>query len=412
MGEFLRLVKPAEALKIFLEQLQATSLNTEVLPTKSAVGRVSAEAVISQEPSPAFNRSTVDGFAVHSTDSYGASEGVPAFFKIVGEVRMGEQTEIPVGRGEAAVIHTGGMLPEECDSVIMVEQTQQTKANEIEVSKPVSPGENMILAGEDLKPGEKILETGIVIRDVEIGCLLAVGVKTVCVYRKPIMGILSSGDELVDPSCTPKPGQIRDINSAMLTALVERQGGQAVVYELMPDDPEKMRATTSKAFSECNALVITAGSSASIRDFTAQIIQELGEPGVIVHGVNIKPGKPTILAVCYGKPVIGLPGNPVSAYVIANLFVLPMLRKVTGETNPRLEIRGRARLKVNLASLAGREDYWPVRLEKVNEEWVADPIFYKSNLIFSLVKADGLAIIPADANGLQAGSEVDIIPMR
>ncbi len=412
MGEFLKLVKPADGLKLFLEQIQVVHLDTEILPTLMADGRVSVESIVSPEPSPAFNRSTVDGFAVHAADSFGASEGVPSFFKIVGEVRMGERAETAVGRGEALLIHTGGMLPEECDAVIMIEQTQNTRANEMEVSKPVSPGENIILAGEDLKTGERILESGTLIRDVEIGCMLAVGVQTVRVYRMPVVGILSSGDELVDPTCVPKPGQIRDINSSILSALIRKQGGKVKVYELMPDDPEKMRVITGKAFSECDALVITAGSSASTRDFTAQIIQELGNPGVIVHGVNIKPGKPTILAVCAGKPVIGLPGNPVSAFVIANLFVLPMLRKISGQKNARLEFRGIAKLKVNLSSIAGREDYWPVRLEKVGKEWIADPIFYKSNLIYSLVKADGLAIIPADANGFQAGSEVEIIPLR
>ena len=175
---------------------------------------------------------------------------------------------------------------------------------------------------------------------------------------------------------------------------------------------KKYARIAGEAFKTCDALVITAGSSASTRDYTARIIQSLGDPGVIVHGVNIKPGKPTILAVCNGKPVIGLPGNPVSAYVIACLFTLPMLHRIAGVIDSSPEIRMKAKLKVNLASLAGREDYWPVQIKKVDEEWFAEPIFFKSNLIFTLVNADGLAIIPEDANGMQAGSWIEIIPLR
>ncbi|NTW08665.1 MAG: molybdopterin molybdotransferase MoeA [Anaerolineaceae bacterium] len=412
MSEFLRLEKPSIALKNFLAQIPAAELKTESIPTINAMGRICASSVISPESSPGFNRSTVDGYGVHAVDSFGATEGVPAFFKIIGEVRMGEKPDFKVATGEVALIHTGGMLPEGCDAVIMIEQAQTTRENEIEVSKAVSQGENTILAGEDISPGEEIISAGKLIRPVEIGGLLAVGIHQVEVFRKPVVGILSSGDELVEASKTPLPGQIRDINSAMLSALISSHGGIGKVFELMPDDPEKMLAIAEEAFKSCDSLVITAGSSASTRDYTARIIQSLGDPGVIVHGVNIKPGKPTILAVCNGKPVIGLPGNPVSAYVIACLFAIPMLRRITGEIDPLPGIRGKARLKVNLASLAGREDFWPVRIKQIDDEWVAEPIFYKSNLIFTLVNADALAIIPEDANGVEAGSLIDFIPLR
>jgi molybdopterin molybdotransferase len=412
MSEFLRLEKPSIALIKFLAQIPAAELKTESIPTENAMGRICASSVISPESSPGFNRSTVDGYAVHAVDSFGASEGVPAFFKVIGEVRMGEKPDLKVASNEVALIHTGGMLPEGCDAVIMIEQAQTTRENEIEVSKAVSQGENIILAGEDKSPGEEIIGAGRLIRAVEIGGLLAVGIQQVEVFHKPIVGILSSGDELVTASETPLPGQIRDINSAMLSALISSHGGIGKVFELMPDDPEKMLAIAEEAFKSCDSLVITAGSSASTRDYTARIIQSLGDPGVIVHGVNIKPGKPTILAVCNGKPVIGLPGNPVSAYVIACLFAIPMLRRTTGEIEPFSGIRGKARLKVNLASLAGREDFWPVRIKQIDDEWVAEPIFYKSNLIFTLVNADALAIIPEDANGVEAGSLIDFIPLR
>ena len=241
MNEFLRLEKPYKALEQFLAQIPAGLVETETIPTISAKGRICASQIISVEASPAFNRSSVDGFAVRAADSFGASEGVPAFFRLIGEVRMGEKPALEVGAGEAAVIHTGGMLPGGCDAVIMIEQTQKTRENEIEVSKAVGPGENTILAGEDVRSGDVILGAGKLIRAVEIGGLLAVGIQKVEVYRQPVVGILSSGDELVAASDTPLPGQIRDINSAMLSILISSNGGISKEFDLMPDDPEKIR---------------------------------------------------------------------------------------------------------------------------------------------------------------------------
>jgi molybdopterin molybdotransferase len=225
------------------------------------------------------------------------------------------------------------------------------------------------------------------------------------------VAILSSGDEVIEPDQVARPGQVRDVNSFTLAALVQKHGGSPVRFGIIPDRREALEQALARALDECDAVVITAGSSASTRDLTADVIDSMGPPGVLVHGVNVKPGKPTILAVCRGKPVIGLPGNPVSALVIAGLFVVPVIERLSGisPTHPRSSIP--ARLSVNLASQAGREDWIPVRLVPTNSgagAYIAEPIFYKSNLIFTLAQADGLLHIPPDATGLEAGAEVKV----
>ena len=226
------------------------------------------------------------------------------------------------------------------------------------------------------------------LRPAEIGGLLGLGLLDVEVAVRPKVGILSSGDEVVPPQVVPAPGQVRDINSYTLSALVAEHGAEPQFYGIVPDRLQDLRVYLKKALAECDLVVITAGSSASTRDLTASVIQEIGAPGVLVHGVNVKPGKPTILAVCDGKAVIGLPGNTVSALVIAGIFVVPVIERLLGMTRDRPHSAISARLTTNLSSQAGREDWVPVRLVLTADGYLADPIFYKSNLIFSLSKAD------------------------
>jgi molybdopterin molybdotransferase len=248
-------------------------------------------------------------------------------------------------------------------------------------------------------------------RPAEIGGLLALGITHVNVMRKIRVGLISTGDEVVDPSQSPRPGQVRDVNSYTLSALVQKSGGDPIRYGIVPDKFEVLKDAAARALLECDIVSITAGSSASTRDMTADVIRSLGEPGVLVHGINTRPGKPTILGVCNGKPVIGLPGNPVSALVNGYLFVVPLIEKLLGIL-PRPKPTVQARLTVNLSSQAGREDWWPVKLivnrKSKIENYDADPIFGKSNLIFTLAAADGLLRIPPDATGLSAGELVEV----
>jgi molybdopterin molybdotransferase len=408
MPEFLNLLPPGEALKVWLSHLPLHRPVPELVDLVSAAGRVTASAIVSPEPMPAFPRSTVDGFAVKAKDTYGASHTLPAYLKIEGEIVMGQRPAFTLGEGSAAIIYTGGMVPEGADAVVMLEQTQLARPDEIEVLRPVAPGENVLQTGEDVAAGQEVIPEGVRLRPAEIGGLAAIGIIQVSVARRPKVGIISSGDEVIPPQEMPAQGQVRDVNTYALSAVIERAGGLPVPFGIVPDRYEALEMMLSQALQECDCVVITAGSSASTRDLTAQAVQSQGEPGVLVHGVNVRPGKPTILAVCRGKPVIGLPGNPVSALVIAKLFLIPVIDYLTGARPDLWKPFIPARLTVNLPSQAGRDDWVPVRLIASGEEMLVEPIFFKSNLIFNLVQADGLIHIPSDVTGLETGETVQV----
>ncbi|MCD4672071.1 MAG: molybdopterin molybdenumtransferase MoeA [Anaerolineaceae bacterium] len=408
MPEFLKLTPPDEALKKFLSCLPPAHPKTEGIDTADALGRVLAQNVTSPETLPAFSRSTVDGYTVRAADTYGASDSLPVYLKLIGEVPMGGKPRFVLQPTETAVIHTGGMIPEGTDAVVMSEYTQTARPGEVEIYKAVASGQNIIYAGEDLKPGQDVLFAGTVLRPVEIGGLLALGITRIKVAAKPRLGILSSGDEVVEPHEPTAPGQVRDINSYTLSALIESNGGQAVRYGVVKDDPHALEERMAQAMQECDGVVVTAGSSASTRDLTAEVIGRMGIPGVLVHGVNVRPGKPTILGVCDGKPAIGLPGNPVSALVIAGIFIVPTLHHLLGIKRPRPAAEVSAKLTTNVSSPDGREVWMPVKLSASPEGYLAEPIYFKSNLIFNLARADGLMRIPNTATGLPAGNEVKV----
>lgn len=236
---------------------------------------------------------------------------------------------------------------------------------------------------------------------------MALGVTRVGVAARPRVGIISTGDEVIDPSRTPAPGQVRDVNAYALAAQAQAAGAEAIRYGIVPDQREALEAMTRRAHAECDIVVLSAGSSVSARDMSVEVIDALGAPGVLVHGVSVKPGKPAILAVCAGKPVFGLPGNPASAMLIFDLFVVPAIDALLG-AQPRRAHTVRARLSRNVPSSTGREDYVQVNLEQRDGELWATPIFGKSNLIYTLVRADGRVKIDLDANGVRAGEWVDV----
>lgn len=421
MAEFFNVLPPAEALARWLEAVTHHTASVETdLRAGMAIGGVLAEEILSPEDLPAFRRATVDGYAVRAADTYGAGEALPAYLRVVGEVRMGEQPAITVGPGQAALIHTGAMIPDGADAVVMVEHTSLIAVDEIEVLRRVAPGENVLQVGEDVRRGERVLSAGARLRPPEIGALLALGLGTAArpirLRARPRVAIFSTGDEVIPPEDTPVPGQVRDVNSFTISALAAEAGAIAEPWGIIPDDAAALETALRAALAPpaaADLAVITAGSSVSARDMTAAVINrlaaELGGPGVLVHGVAIKPGKPTILAVVDGRPVLGLPGNPVSAIVAFWLFGLPSIGHVLGASPPSRP-RLRATLTANVPSVAGREDYIPVVLHENDDTIRADPIFGKSNLIFTLVRADGLARIPLDATGLRAGDAVDVYP--
>ncbi len=425
MPEFLTLLPPDEARDKFLSHLSAPTVDSVSIDVSSALGRITAADVFAPHPLPDFQRTTVDGYAVRAKDTFGATDSLPAYLNLIGEVPMGNSPSFEIDAGQCALIHTGGMLPNGADAVVMLEYTQQTSEVskdlgglplEIEIFKSVADGENLIRIGEDVAQNQLVIPKGTHIRPSEIGGLMALGYTTVHVANKPRVGLISTGDEVIDPAQTPRPGQVRDINSYTLGALVEKSGGVAVRYGIFGDSFQLLKEAAAKALSECDVVIITAGSSASTRDMTAEVIRQLGEPGVLVHGINTRPGKPTILGVCNSRAVIGLPGNPVSALVNGYLFVVPVIEKLLG-ASPKPKATVQAKLTVNLSSQAGREDWWPVKLSPSpafgrgarSEGMVADPIFGKSNLIFTLASADGLLRIHPDATGLSAGEMVEVV---
>lgn len=407
MPEFLTLTPPADALATLLGALPG-ALPAENVALAEALGRVTAAPVIAPHPLPAFARSTVDGFAVRAADTFGASDAQPAYLKQAGEVPMGAAPGFVLGRAACALIHTGGMLPAGADAVVMVEYTQPSRADEVEILRAAALGENIIQPGEDVAAGELVIPAGTRLRAAELGGLAALGIVSPLVSRRPRVAILSSGDEVIPAEQQPQPGQVRDVNAYTLSALVTETGGLPVNYGIIRDDLAVLQAAAAQALAESDVLVITAGSSASTRDLTAQVVNSLGKPGVLVHGVNVRPGKPTILGVCAGKAVIGLPGNPVSALVIARLFVAPVIEKLSGLAAdcPRPTLA--ARLALNVPSSAGREDWVPVRVSGAAGSYTATPVFGKSNLIFTLARAHGLVRIPANATGLEEGALVEV----
>lgn len=409
MPEFLRLVAPAEAVRLLFDAMPSPSpLLSETLPTSEALGRVLGGEITAPHQLPPFTRATVDGYAVRADDTHGASGSLPAYLAVIGEVFMGAAPDLSLARGQAALVHTGGMLPAGADAVVMVEDTQVAREGEVEILKPASTGQNVIQAGEDVQAREVILEAGVCLRPQEIGGLMALGIVEVQVVSQPRVAILSTGDEVIPPEAEQGPGQVRDVNSYTLSALVERAGGRPVRYGIIPDEVEALKRSVVQAHGESDLVIITAGSSVSTRDRTAEVISSLGKPGILVHGVSIKPGKPTILAVADEVPVIGLPGNPVSALVIADLFVKPTIQRLLGLQPPPWRPTVRARLAANVPSETGREDYLPVKLEETSEGYTAHPVYGRSNLIFTLVRADGLVRIPPEATGLGRGSQVEV----
>ena len=408
MPEFLTLLPPDQARDELLSHLSAPTIDSVSVDVAQALSRFTAVDVFAPHPLPDFRRTTVDGFAVRARDTFGASDSLPAYLNLVGEVPMGGTPAFELGAGQCALIHTGGMLPNGADAVVMIEYTQSAQSSEIEIFKSVADGENVINIGEDVAQNQLVIPQGTQLRPAEIGGLMALGITKIAVARKPRIGLISTGDEVIEPEKSPRPGQVRDINSYTLGALVEKSGGEAIRYGIFSDQFSVLKDAAAKALSECDAVIITAGSSASTRDMTADVIRTLGEPGVLVHGINTRPGKPTILGVCNGKALIGLPGNPLSALVNGYLFVVPVIEKLLSAL-PKPKASVQAILTVNLPSQAGREDWWPVKLVVNDRGYLAEPVFGKSNLIFTLASANGLLRIHPDATGLSAGEQVQVV---
>ena len=381
----------------------------ETIPLTDALHRIPAAPVTAAHPLPGFARSTVDGYAVRAADTYGVSEGLPGYLDVAGAIRMGAAPDVAVSPGTAVAMPTGGMLPPGADAVVMIEYTAEAMSGTIEVVRPVAPGDGVIRADEDAAPGTAIVPAGRPLRAQDLGMLAAAGVTSVTVHARPVVTVFSTGDEVVPPDTAAlMPGQVRDATAVALAALITEAGGDPVPGGIVADDPGLLEAALRLALDGSDLIVVSAGSSVGARDETATAVGRLGEPGIWCHGLAIKPGKPTLLAECADVPVIGLPGNPRSALVVFRLIGMPLVRLVAGCPQPPAEATVHARLDRDLASATGRLDVVQVRVSG----GCASPVFGMSALLSVLTTADGYVIIPEEATGLAAGTEVDVTLYR
>ena len=394
---------PEEVLRLIEKEFIPCGLS-ETVPLSEALGRVLAEDIKADEFVPDFDRSTVDGYALRAKDTFGCSDAIPAVLSLAGEIRMGESAEINVPRDSCAYVPTGGAIPEGCDCVVMVEYTEDYGDETIGILKPGAPGMNMIFRGDDVFPGKTVLKSGRVLSPQDIGALAAIGRILVPVRPHLRVGVISTGDELVSIDSTPGPGQVRDVNSPMLEALLKDYGAEPVNFGIVTDDEKLLKEKTAAAAENCDAVILSGGSSAGVKDAACRIIGELGE--LLFHGIAIKPGKPTILGKTGNKPLIGLPGHPVAALFVAKLFVLPLLAQLEGRKMRSWPVR--AELAESLNANHGRMQVNACCLEEGDGKLKAVPVRSKSGLITQLAGADGYLVIGRDLEGLPKDAEVEV----
>lgn len=398
MSLFLEVVSVTEAIEAV--QKIAPPPGCEDVPLEDALHRVLARDIHADIDIPGFDRSTVDGYAVAAAETTGASEAIPAMLQCRGQVAMGSMDAGSIAPGSCRYVPTGGALPAGADAVVMLEHAERIE-DDVLVQRPVAPGENVIFRGEDFRARGVILEQGRVLSPRDIGVAAAVGADRVSVATMPVAGIISTGNELVPVTERPGPGEVRDANSSLAGAFVTERGCRPVYFGIIRDDRAALEQAVSSALLECDVVLVSGGSSKDERDNTASVVAELGE--VLVHGVALAPGKPTIIGTVRGKPVIGLPGHPASTCVVLTAIVDHLLAAMRGTTVSRRTVR--ARLTQNIHSIRGREDYVRVTLR----EGEATPIFGKSGLLNTLVQSEGLVRVPASREGFEVGEEVEVI---
>lgn len=379
-------------------------LAEETVSIYECCGRIAAQDIKAPEYVPGFDRSTVDGYAVRARDTFGCSESIPAILEVSGAVLMGESAGEALRAECCRAIPTGGAVPEGADAVVMIEYTEDYGDGTVGILKSVSPGQNMIYRGDDVFPGKTVISAGRRLTPSDVGSLAAMGVTEVSVYRRPVIGVISTGDELVTPEEIPEDGQIRDANGPMLAALCSEMGADVISYGIVRDDWDRMCEVFARAIEECDILLLSGGTSVGEKDQTARIIEANGN--LLFHGVAMKPGKPTILGNVSGKPVFGLPGHPVAAFFSTWLYVRVLISQMCGRSIHRKTMQ--AELSEALSANHGRAEFISVKLHDEGGRMVAEPVHTKSGLITSLAGTDGFISIPRDCEGLPKGAMVDV----
>jgi len=408
--DFLKVISPADAMQRLRSALPGRPSRGEELELLPALGRVTAFDVLAADAVPGFARSTVDGYAVRARDTFGAGPEQPAYLELKGQVIMGRRAEGEVSPGTAIQVPTGGMLPPGGDAVVMLEYAAELGGDMLEVVRPVAPGENVMAAGEDFARGAVVVPAGRRLQPADLGALAAAGLRTIVVQPRPRVAILSTGDELVAVDEEPGPGQVREVNSVSLAAAIIGDGGDPLLLGIVPDRESELAEAVIGACRQAGLVLLSGGSSVGKADLVPAVLARLGQ--VLAHGLAVKPGKPTVVAVCGDIPVIGLPGHPVSALVVYDVLVGPLVRLLAGEREVYPVPGLRARLTRNLPVRGGVEEHVRVRLIEGESGWAAEPLPGKSGAISSLARADGLVRVPASRRGLNEGDEVEVRLLR
>ena len=391
---------------------------SEILPLDECLGRVLAEDFAAPADLPGFDRSAVDGYAVHARDCFGASESSPALLCLAPGTAMGEMSQRALAEGQACPILTGGMLPPGADACAMVEHTRLS-GQDVEIIRPVAPSDHVTYRDEDAKKGEVLIRKGLCLRPQDIGLLAAFGTAAVRVVRRPKAVVLSTGDEVVPIEACPRPGQVRDVNAHSLLALCREHGAEARLAGIVGDDPEALQAKVAEILPDADAVVLSGGSSAGMRDHTVAVFTGFAGAELLVHGAAVSPGKPFILASLGGTCLMGLPGHVTSALVTAELFLAPLLRQMQGLA-PKRPCTVPCRLAHDAASPLGRRDFMRGAVARDDGDEVrmqdglplVQALRQPSGCISSLTRADGLVVCPENRDGLHAGEALDLILLR
>lgn len=396
-----------EARRIFYEALPATSLPSESIPVQRSLNRILAEDVRAETSVPSFAKSAMDGYAVVAEDTFGASSTNPSLFKLIGESKTGESPRILLQRGETVAIATGAPVPQGANAVVMIENTKRLETGDVEIYSPVAPGENVSQVGEDVKQGTVVLERGRKLKPPDLGLLVALSRKTVSVVRKPMVGVLSTGNELSETGRSAA-GKIADVNRPVLMAMVEDCGGIPVDLGIARDEAEQISRKLKQGLRATDLVLVTAGTSVGKGDLVPDIINTLGKPGMLVHGIAMRPSLPTGLAVVDGKPVVSLPGLPVSTMIAFSTFVQPLILKMLG-TEPDPQPKIKAKTTKRIVGVPGFRTFVRVLVREEEGRLFAEPLRTPgSGILTTLTRANGILVVPENIEGFDEGSDVEI----
>lgn len=400
-----------EARRIFYEALPPISLPSENIPVHKSLNRILAEDVRAEKSVPSFEKSAMDGYAVVAEDTFGASQTNPSLLKLLGESKIGEVPRVLLHRGETLAIATGAPVPQGANAVVMLENTKRLDTGDVEVYAPVAPGENISQVGEDVRQGTVVLERGRKLKPPDMGLLVALARRTVSVVRKPRVGVLSTGNELSDTSRSAT-GKIADVNRPVLMAMVEESGGMPVDLGIAKDDAAQISRKLKQGLKSADVVLVTAGTSVGKGDFVPDIINALGKPGMLVHGIAMRPSLPTGLAVVDGKPVISLPGFPVSAMFAFSTFVQPLILKMLG-TEPDPQPKIKAKITRRIVGVPGFRTFIRVHVREEESKLLAEPLRTPgAGILTTITRANGIVVVPENVEGFDEGAEVEVQLIR